>query len=155
MAMHHFYGAGAKSQRGWNPMDAKPVVVIDGRMIGKVGHGIGNYVSDLILGLSEIDRDLPYEPVFLIQSAMKDRDLWRGFRTQIIHAPFLNPSEMVEVPKRLKSLKASLYHSTSFASLPYCPCDHLQTIHDLNHLQFGSFQNVPTIEYCTRLCEKS
>ncbi|MBI4924576.1 MAG: glycosyltransferase family 4 protein [Bdellovibrio sp.] len=39
----------------------------------------------------------------------------------------------------LKKLKANLYHSTSFSSLLYCPCPHIITLHDLNHLQYGSW----------------
>jgi glycosyltransferase involved in cell wall biosynthesis len=109
-------------------------------MIHKTGHGIARYVSDLILGLDRVREtsSLPYEIHLLTSPAGEHFHGGHGFETTVAHAAFLSPGELVEIPRLLKRLQARLYHSPSFSSLWSCPCPHVQTVFDLNHLHFGS-----------------
>lgn len=120
-----------------------PLIVIDARMITGVPHGIGRYVETLALGLSELDREKPlsFRPVFLVSPGFRPESssAFAAFERVECSAPFLSPREWIEVPRALKRLRAKLFHSTSFASFPGLSIPYLQTIHDLNHLQFGSF----------------
>lgn len=115
-------------------------VVIDGRMVGEVPHGIARYVERLAHGLSLLNQEasLPYEPIFLASARIKKT--FHGFQTQEMKFRFLHPLEWVEVPRALVRWQASLYHSPSFSSLPYTPVPWVATVHDLNHLRFGGFK---------------
>ncbi|MGE0614521.1 MAG: glycosyltransferase family 4 protein [Bacteriovoracia bacterium] len=124
---------------------AKPKIVIDARMITREGHGISLYVQDLIHGLARM-RDaspLAYEPVFLIDASMgpgtPGSAVWRGFATETVGVPFLNPRELVALPGVIRRLRPALYHSPSFSSLWWCPVPWLVTVHDLNHLIYGNW----------------
>lgn len=122
-------------------MNARPRVVLDARMVGRQGHGIARYVEGLLEGLCDLERD--YSLVALVGPAPSDRLLRlreRGLVLDEVRAPFLAWSELLEIPQALRRLGASLYHSPSFSSLWYCPCPHVQTVHDLNHLSFGGIQ---------------
>jgi glycosyltransferase involved in cell wall biosynthesis len=112
----------------------RPRVVIDGRMVGEVSHGIARYVRMIAKGLAELPA-LPYDPVFLAQAGMANA--FAGFETIEMRTPFLDPKEIGIIPFSLWKSKASLYHSPSFSSLPAAPCPWIVTIHDLNHLTYG------------------
>lgn len=119
-----------------------PKVLIDARMIGPVGHGIARYVTRLASGLAAMGT-LPYEPVFLV-ARETPRGIFSRFETIEAKSPFLSRSELREIPRILRENGISLYHSPSFSSLalwgglkPVCPW--IVTIHDLNHLRYGSF----------------
>ncbi len=114
----------------------KPHLVIDARMVGAIPHGIARYVTELSQGLSLLN--LNYEPIFLVRSEDYSK-LFYPFRTVVVSVPFLNPKEIFELPRILRNLQARLYHSPSFSSLWNCPCPSIVTIHDLNHLTFGSW----------------
>jgi glycosyltransferase involved in cell wall biosynthesis len=116
----------------------KKILVIDGRMVLPHPHGIGRYVKNIATGLAEIAGagDLPYEPVFLIDQRFPGL-LPSRFTSIPVKSPFLKPSEILELPRVLKSLRANLYHSPSFSSLAYAPCPWIATVHDLNHLHYG------------------
>jgi glycosyltransferase involved in cell wall biosynthesis len=134
------------------------VVVIDARMVGERLHGIARYVTLLIEGLRRLrssadvssadvssagsgqERSLSYEPVLLVAPGMESSPLFAGFRTSTEATPFLAPSEQWRIPNSLRALGAALYHSPSFASLLWCPCPAVQTVHDLNHLRFGGWK---------------
>jgi glycosyltransferase involved in cell wall biosynthesis len=118
----------------------KKIIAIDARMVLPHPHGIGRYVHNIATGLAEIARkgELPYEPVFLIDRRFAGI-LPSRFTAVPIKSAFLKPSEILELPRVLKSLGASLYHSPSFSSLAYAPCPWIATVHDLNHLHYGDF----------------
>ena len=111
-------------------------IVIDARMVGPALHGIARYVTLMARGLREFAGG-PYELLFWVAPGMEQSSHFQGFRTQVISTPFLHPSEQWALPAALKSARADLYHSPSFASLLVCPCPWIVTVHDLNHLTFG------------------
>ncbi len=126
------------------------MVVIDARMVGPKPVGIARYVS-LLAGALATMRDtaegLPYQVLFLIPQREGDRArrAAAGFATREIRAPFLHPSELVELPRALRAIAASLppgarviYHSPSFSSLLRCPVPWVATVHDLIHLREGN-----------------
>jgi glycosyltransferase involved in cell wall biosynthesis len=122
----------------WGDGRVKKIIVIDARMVLPVPHGIGRYVKNIAVGLSELaqSQELPYEPVFLTDRRFSGY-IPSQFVTVPVRSAFLKPSEILELPRILKVLKASLYHSPSFSSLAYSPCPWIATVHDLNHLHFG------------------
>jgi glycosyltransferase involved in cell wall biosynthesis len=112
----------------------KKRIIIDGRMVGPFGHGIGNYVSDLARALSE--RALSWEIFFLLSASCPADSPLRSFPNRESRFPFLSPGEILGLSREIRD--ADLFHSPSFMSLWRYPCPHLQTVHDLNHLRFGS-----------------
>jgi glycosyltransferase involved in cell wall biosynthesis len=110
----------------------KKRVIIDARMVGGVGHGIGNYVLDLAASLKE--RALPFELFFLV--AKGSNSPLRSYPHRESSLRFLHPLEPWLLARELEG--ADLFHSPSFMSLASYPCPHVQTVHDLNHLRFGS-----------------
>lgn len=117
-------------------LKSKPRVLIDARMVGPGGHGIGLYVLQLAEGLARLD--LPYEPFYLVHSSCPADSLLRRLPHAVTELKFLEPAELVGLPGEIRKAGAALYHSTSFSSLLRYPCPHVQTVHDLNHLHFGS-----------------
>lgn len=118
-----------------------PKIFIDARMVGPVPHGFGRYVSNLVRGL-ELLTARPYSVTLLVASESLMH--WKkntSFETVAVTSPFLSPLEWFEIPQVLFRGGASLYHSPTFSSLPFCPCPHVVTVHDLNHLQFGSLKD--------------
>src|SRR4051812_44555085 len=103
-------------------------------MVGPIPHGISKYVSFLAQSLKALDKKspLPYRPIFLVGNEFKE-DYFHSFDIFKIQAVFLDPHELIEIPKALKYLDASLYHSPSLSSLWNCPCPSIVTVHDLNH----------------------
>jgi glycosyltransferase involved in cell wall biosynthesis len=112
-------------------------------MVEVVPHGIARYVTRLASGLKRLESEkggLPYQPVFLVRQDFP-QESFEGWPIRRVGAAFLSRKELVELPAILKD--ASLYHSPSFSSLfsfgPFkAPCPWVVTIHDLNHLTFGS-----------------
>lgn len=121
-------------------MSAAPSLVIDARMVVAVPHGIARYVSLMAEGLAAELRDTvspPYRPVFLVREDFSG-DTFGGFEVLRARSSFLSPWEWIELPALLRKAGAAAYHSPSFSSLPWCPCPSIVTLHDLNHLSFGS-----------------
>lgn len=119
----------------------KPRIVVDARFVGPVPHGFARYVSRMAEGLAHLREggSLPYELIFLRGRATPPEVL-REFGSVEVGARFLSPLEWVEIPAILRKLGAALYHSPTFSSLPRSPCPHVVTIHDLNHLTYGSWK---------------
>lgn len=120
-----------------NRMQQKPLVVIDARMIGPVGHGIAEYVRDLVLGLYELS-EKKFELHLLVGKELPEEDPIRKIPHAVVHSEFLSFSEMLEVPRVLKKLGADLFHSPSFSAYPFLSIPAIYTVHDLNHLHYGS-----------------
>lgn len=115
-------------------------VLVDARMIGPHGHGIARYVRS-IARAQQAWRANPeqfpgsewVELVFLTDARFPQE----GWPQTSARSKFLSPREWWEIPQKIREIGATHYHSPSFASLPSCPVPVLQTVHDLNHLQFG------------------
>lgn len=115
-------------------------IVIDARMVQERGHGIGNYVRDLALGYLEIGKreDLPFELHFLLGASSPVGGVWESISHSRSAIEFMNRRESFQLQKEIKALSPDLFHSPSFVSLVSYPCAHIQTVHDLNHLYYGS-----------------
>jgi len=121
-----------------------PRILIDARMVREVPHGFARYITALATGLEQLQRSgpLPYEPIFLMSPEyLKQTNAPAVFKnfpivTSISHAHSL--VELWILPREIKGAKADLFHSPSYVSLLRCPCPHVSTVHDLNHLHFGS-----------------
>lgn len=120
---------------------ALPKILIDARMVDKVSHGISRHVELIAESLTKVrsNKKLSYEPVFLMNSSYQWPDIFNGFQRINAKTSFLSPKELIEIPNLLKENEIRLYHTPSFASLIRSPCPWMQTIHDLNHLQWGDF----------------
>jgi len=140
----------------------QPLVVIDARMIGPTGHGIAEYVRDLVLGLSELQSP-SYKVHLLVSNRMLSEDPLRKIPHTEVGAPFLSATEMIEVPRVLKKLRADLFHSPSFAAFPLLKIPTVYTVHDLIHLHFGSWAHKayyqfllrPALERAVKVCTVS
>jgi glycosyltransferase involved in cell wall biosynthesis len=114
---------------------AKPRIVVDARMAGAHGHGIGLYVRQMAEGLARLSA-LPYELFYLLPPDAHPSLL--RYPHAMSPTPFLHPAEPLLLAREVSLLAPALFHAPSFASLAFYPCPHVQTVHDLNHLQFGS-----------------
>lgn len=113
-------------------------ILVDGRMVGAQGHGIGNYVEDIArYFLAHPPKDFLLE--FIISPQCPPLSPLRQFSTHESRIKFLSPFEPWLLGRFLKTLSFSLFHSPSFMSLADITIPHIHTIHDLNHLQWGSF----------------
>lgn len=119
----------------------KRKLVIDARMVGAVPHGIARYVSLIARVLESSLSELPVEPWYLIDFQKNPEPDSRSFpkeRCIAVKAPFLSMRELWEVPSLLKRERAHWFWSPSFSSYLWLPCPWMVTVHDLNHLHFGS-----------------
>ena len=116
-------------------------LLIDARMVGRVSHGISRYVTMIAHGLKQVKtgKSLSYVPVFLMNSKNEWPEIFDSFEQIEAQSDFLSMKELIEIPQLLKKNRISVYHSTSFSSLLYSPCSWMQTVHDLNHLHYGSY----------------
>ncbi len=138
------------------------LVVIDARMIGASGHGIAEYVRDLVSGLAELP-GRKYSLHLLVAKDLPPDDPLRKLPHTQVKAAFLSASEWFEVPWVLKTLRADLFHSPSFAAFPFCRIPTIYTVHDLIHLHFGSFLHKayyrfilrPSLNKAVRVCTVS
>ncbi|MCM0605227.1 MAG: glycosyltransferase [Xanthomonadaceae bacterium] len=111
-------------------------ILIDARMIHEFPHGIARYVEGLAIGLKS--RKLDYELVFLVSARTPKTSSVFLFQTLVAQSIFLSPAEWLEIPKILNQNKFNAFHSPSLSAYPYLPVPYMVTIHDLNHLHFGS-----------------
>ena len=127
----------------------KPKVVIDARMVGEVPHGIARYVLLAAQGMENLrTADLasfPFEPWYLVDSQINPSPQAVGLpndRSIPVESTFLEKTELLKIPRILRTHQASLYWSPSFSSLLPgflgSPYPWVVTVHDLNHLHFGS-----------------
>lgn len=112
-------------------------ILVDARMVSAEGHGIGHYVCDLAAALALETKS--YELEFLVSAQLPKNHALREFRCHPTDISFLHPRETLSLGAAIRAREPALYHSPSFSSLARYPCPHLQTVHDLNHLRYGSF----------------
>lgn len=96
-------------------------IVVDARMVGDHGHGFARYVSLMAKGLHELKEksDLPYELFFLVSKKEFVDNGFFGFQAVHVHAPFLSIRQLFEIPRFLKKLNATAYHTPAFSCLFY------------------------------------
>ena len=112
-------------------------LLVDARMIHAMPHGIAKYVEGIAIGLKS--KKLNYELTFLVTKETPKNSPVFQFKTILAQSKFLYPSELLEIPRVLKAGKFDGFHSPSLSAYPYIPVPYTVTIHDLNHLHFGSF----------------
>jgi hypothetical protein len=122
-------------------------LVIDGRMLREQGHGIALYLSDLLSGICESKTLFLTYRITVLTPAGSGPWIHHYIPEQVAKwetdTSFLSPQEIWQIPLLLKKIQADLYFSPSFSSLLHYPCPHIQTVHDLNHLHYGSlFQKI-------------
>jgi len=125
------------------PVDSRPVVLIDARLVGEAGGGFTTYQTQLAQGLFQVANSLPWRPVLLLRESgilKLDRLGLRGAEFLETDISFLSPEELWKVPQLIRKARAALWVSTTFSSLPalLMPCPWLIAIHDLNHLKWGN-----------------
>lgn len=114
-------------------------VIVDARSVDDVHHSFARYITQLSRGLKELG-PLPYQVEFLVTpECARGPNALSDFTMHAVTTPFLHPRELWEIPNILKSLKADAYHSPTFSAAFRVPCPYAATIHDLNHLTYGSF----------------
>ncbi len=120
---------------------SKPKILIDARMVGPSLHGIAKYVLHMAEAIRLLGPGLPYELIFLVRKGLEDetRRSLEPFEIVENDLPFLNWKETFALRKVIAKVAPALFHSPSFSSVPGCPCPWVQTIHDLNHLSYGTF----------------
>lgn len=114
-------------------------IVIDGRMVRPHLDGMGWYTTHLAQGLSELS-SLKYDVAFLTAPDLPQNSPLRKFEQILSPIPFLSAREWGGIPRVLRDVGADLYHSPSFSSLLYSSVPWMVTVHDLNHLKYGSLQ---------------
>jgi len=120
---------------------AKKKIVVDARMVGPHGHGIGNYVQDIAAALG--GREKPYELTFLIAPDCPADSVLRSYQTVESKIPFLSTKEIFFLNGEIARLKPDLFHSPSFSSFWRYAYPVAFTVHDLNHLHFaGTFHRL-------------
>jgi glycosyltransferase involved in cell wall biosynthesis len=128
------------------------VIVMDARMVGAQGHGIARYVEEIAESLRAGGEFRDYflksldvsdwsrvRPVFLIRRDCPPDSPVRAFETRVLDLSCYHPVSWVRVPLLLLRSGAAFYFNPTFASFPWLPCPFIQTIHDLNHLRFGTW----------------
>lgn len=116
-------------------------VLIDARLVSRFEHGISRYVTCIAEGFTSGELGaVPYEPVFLLNrgEALKAREPWRSVQVVETDVPVFGAAEWLEMPRLIGRIGASGFHTPSFASFPVLQVPHMQTVHDLIHLQFGT-----------------
>lgn len=121
-------------------MSTRPKIVVDARMVKTRGHGIGNYVLDLANAYLEESRreSLPFQLHFVLGPDRPNHGVWQSLECSRSEIPFLSRAEIFSFGAEISALAPKLFHNPSFASFWSCPTPYIQTVHDLNHLYFGS-----------------
>ncbi len=126
-------------------------LVIDARMIGPVGHGIAKYLEELVdqfgqeslfwkrlLGLVGASTWNEVRLLFVIRPECPIDSPVRRFSTIELDVSCYHPQSWISIPNVLRKHRADLFFNPTFASYPALPCPFVQTVHDLNHVHFGT-----------------
>ncbi len=127
----------------------KEKVLIDLRQIDSKSGGFSTYQRSLLTGLMSLreQQELRYEPVLLLSAPLapteplSDQVRVAAFSSVIAKAKPLSLAEWFEIPKIIATHQIALYHSTTFSSIPVGLMKSVKwitTLHDLNHLHYGS-----------------
>lgn len=102
-------------------------------------HGVGNYIKNLVWGLSRIDRENEYLIIASSENLCHLKGLPDTFRVELApnNAILRILWEQIVLPLRLKREKVDIFHGPSYAAPLIKTCRQIVTIHDL------TFQIVP------------
>jgi glycosyltransferase involved in cell wall biosynthesis len=109
---------------------------IDARFYGRIGKGLGRYVSELIAHLERLDRTNEYV-VFLRRENWDDYvPSAPNFRKVLADVPWYGIREQVVLPWLLLRERIDLAHFPHFNVPILCPTRFVMTVHDLILLRF-------------------
>lgn len=119
-------------------LQASPNVVVDARFLTGQPSGFYVYLSGLIEGMRQLRtlRPLAYRLTFL--NRHHENPVFSGFEQRVCPIPFLSLRELSQLHQYLDPATDQLFYSPTFMSVPFLPIPWIQTVHDLNHLHFGS-----------------
>ena len=102
---------------------------IDARMVKKTG--IGEYLKNLIIELSKIDKKNRYI-IFLNRKDLEDCKIKQpNFEIEIVKSAVFTLTEQIEMFFKVHSRKLDIFHSPHFVVPILCSCKTMVTIHDL------------------------
>ncbi len=123
-------------------------VVIEGRVLTGY-HGIAKYVHQLLEAIAKISPD--YVKIILLIT--KENRKWipkslpKNISIKEIEFPIYSISNILTLPRVLRSCNADLYHCTTFFTSPFVKIPQLITIHDLIHIHYSGAYSLKTRMY--------
>ncbi|MEX0621761.1 MAG: glycosyltransferase family 1 protein [Candidatus Woykebacteria bacterium] len=111
-------------------------IVIDSRLYGPGGTGIGKYTENLIENLQKIDRDNKYYILLRKNNWYLFDVKTRNFEKVMVDAPFYSLKEQTIIPAVLMKIKPDLVHFTHFNVPLLYSGKFVVTIHDLTPKEF-------------------
>lgn len=114
-------------------------IAIDARMISPGSmHGIARYAFELLGYMRKATSDEFF--IIVNPSSPLEQLSWPShMHLTTVHGSWMSLSQQWELPRLLRSIKADLFHATSFMAPLACPCRLVMTIHDLNHMVLPQF----------------
>lgn len=115
------------------------VIVFDGRFIIDTSSGIGRYASEMLTRIPPLAKDISFHVLFSSAEIAADTATRCGFAsmpnvsTEVVPYGPKSPKSQILLPKLLKSLGASIFHSPEYI-MPYFPCGEckrIANIHDI------------------------
>jgi glycosyltransferase involved in cell wall biosynthesis len=108
----------------------------DGRWYGQTG--VGNYVSDLLMAMQCMDRDIE---IILYEDPGNPLDHIKGNRIRKIpvHARKYSAHEQFELARRCRIDLLDVFHSPFYLTSWFAPCPVVVTIHDLIPFLFNIY----------------
>jgi len=101
--------------------------------------GIGTYVRNVVRRLARLDRETTYFLFCNSNDAPTLRDLAENFVPVVEDAPGYGVREHISLPRKLRSLKADLFHAPHYVLPLLCTTPSVVTIHDCIHLLFPQY----------------
>ncbi len=105
-------------------------IVIDARFLG-TATGIGRYVSELVMGLENIDYENKYFILINRENENKYNPKNPNFEKVVVDIPWYGIKEQFKIPKILNKINPDLVHFPHFNILLFCKFPFVVTIHDL------------------------
>ena len=112
-------------------------IAIDARKLSDFG--IGTYIRNLIVALSELDEENQYVLFVGQRGSQELPDLPDNFRPLVERSPSYSVRELIALSWKLYRLDLDLYHSTHYVLPAVVPCRAVVTIHDIIHLLYPEF----------------
>lgn len=101
--------------------------------------GIGTYVRNVVRRLARLDRETTYSLFCKAGDEATLRDLAENFLPVVEDAEGYSLREHFSIPRKLRRLKADLFHSPHYVLPLLCSTPSVVTIHDCIHLLFPQY----------------